>query len=210
MAHTKWGNAWLIIFRIQGLYAIWSETRLKLTKYHSSITFFSVVQLFGNFAQSMAVILSCSVQYFKLIGWISNEIPQDSGLRWVLDPSPQPSRLISKHNGNFVTPALYVSIKVTIPHVSPSVLKTGKQYASYLCFYHLMFRSVCLMMSCLLWVVSTQLSGNQGQDSLKVVWAFSWADVIWTQHSYTYQNKMECRASHTIDSRYIMVIYYMI
>ena len=39
-----------------------------LAKSRSSITTISVAPSFWNFAQSMAVILPCSVQYFKMIG----------------------------------------------------------------------------------------------------------------------------------------------
>ena len=47
-----------------------SETplELNLAKPHSSITLVSIVQSFCNFAHSMAVIISCSVQHFKMIG----------------------------------------------------------------------------------------------------------------------------------------------
>ena len=59
-----------------------------LAKSRSSITSVSVIQSIWNFAQSTAVILPCSVQYFKTIGLLTgmfrtNGISRDLSLRWV-------------------------------------------------------------------------------------------------------------------------------
>ena len=62
-------------------------------KSHLPVTFFEVEQSFWNFAQSMAVLLPCSVQNFKMIGQLkqmlgTNEFSQDLSLRWVSDRYP--------------------------------------------------------------------------------------------------------------------------
>ena len=56
-----------------------------LAKSHSFITYIVFAQTFCNFAQSTAVVLSCSVQNFKMIGqlkWVlrMNEISRDFSL----------------------------------------------------------------------------------------------------------------------------------
>ena len=61
-----------------------------LAKSNLSVTYFSVIQSFRNFAQSMAVILLCSVQIFKTIGQLkgmlfTNDISQDLSWRKVSD-----------------------------------------------------------------------------------------------------------------------------
>ena len=58
-----------------------------------SIASVTVVQSFCKFAQRTAVILPCSVQNFKMIGWLinklwTNTISRDLGLRWVSDGYP--------------------------------------------------------------------------------------------------------------------------
>ena len=59
---------------IQGIVTIWQIIKTSdLTKSHFPIHFFSAIQLFWNFAQSMAVILPCSVQNFKTI-WALNQV----------------------------------------------------------------------------------------------------------------------------------------
>ena len=59
----------------------------------SSIISISVIRLFGGFAQSTVVILSCPAQIFKLFGWLGNKLWENNiswvlNLRWVLDGYP--------------------------------------------------------------------------------------------------------------------------
>ena len=95
----NWRYLWLVSGRLHNI-GYSSKAQLKLKshqipwKTHLPVpTYFSVTQLFWNFAQGREVILPCCVQNFKTIGQLkrmlwTKENSHDFSLRWVLDRYP--------------------------------------------------------------------------------------------------------------------------